>query len=381
MTATARVVRRSSRSDRYLPLVYLLVALLLAVVILPSVLRPPRDQPTTSSGFSPDAPPDKNNQSSVFSSFQQASSGTPGGVTKPGEEAAGAATTTTTAPPKQVASDCPYGFGKPPRQVESVYAAPCAPAFSGNNGGATTAGVDTTSINVCFVMQLTGTVQMNGEITDAKPGESANYRTYRVLRDYFNSRFQFYGRQLHFYYVQPDSSKSGDDQQRDRGDRAVDEDHCFAAIQETNPAAIDELSKRKVFTFTLAQVPENYFTPRDPYLWSFTPAGSQAVRLGTEYACKKLAHKPPSFTDDPAFASYTERKFGAIVYNLPAYDNPGPQIKSLMAQCGVDINPIVTYDLTGSGEGTQGLASAVGQMQINGVSTILYLGDLISAVP
>ena len=72
---------------------------------------------------------------------------------------------------------------------------------------------------------------------------------------------------------------------------------------------------------------------------------------------------------------------GAIVYNLPQYDNPGPQIKSLMAQCGVNVDPIVTYDLTGSGAGTQGLASAVTQMEAAGVTTIFYLGDLISAVP
>src|SRR3954447_14894490 len=272
MTATHRVVgaRRRSRSERTLPFVYLALALLLGVAILPTVLRPPRDQPTTSSGFSPDAPPDKN-QSSVFSSFQQASSGTPGGVT----QQAAAATAVTQPPPpppppppKTVASACPYGFGNPPRQIESVYAPPCAPAFSGNNGGATAPGVNATDINICFLAELTGTLPQGGEVTAAKPSETANYRTYRVLRDYFNSRYQFYGRHVRFFYVAGDSGKSGDDQQRDRADQAADTYHCFAAIQETNPAAIDELAKRKIFNFTLAQVPENFFQARDPYNWS-----------------------------------------------------------------------------------------------------------------
>src|SRR3954447_23025334 len=132
MTATHRVVgaRRRSRSERTLPFVYLALALGLGVAILPSVLRPPRDQPTTSSGFSPDAPPDKN-QASVFSSFQQASSGTPGGVTQQAQQAQVTAPPppTTVPPPKVVASACPYGFGNPPRQIESVYSPPCAPAF------------------------------------------------------------------------------------------------------------------------------------------------------------------------------------------------------------------------------------------------------------
>jgi hypothetical protein len=379
MTATTRTVarqRRSSRSDRLLPFVYLGVALLLGVIILPSILRPPREQPTTSSGFSPDAPPDKNNQNSVFSSFQQASSGTPGGVSNQGPPIA--------APPpppvKEVASACPYGFGNPPRQIESVYAPPCAPAFSGNNGGSTAPGVNSTDINICFLEELTGTVQNEGEMVgEPQPNDSANMRTYKIFRDYFNSRYQFYGRHLRFFYVTPDSSKSGDDQARDRADRAADQYHCFAAFQETNPAAIDELAKRHIYTFTVAQTPENFFQQHDPYIWSFTPAGSQAVRLGTEYACKKLAGKNADFTDDPNFHG-KPRKFGAIVYNLPAYDNPGPQIKQLMAQCHTDVDPIVTYDLTGSGAGTQGLAAAITTMQVNNVSTIFYLGDLISAV-
>jgi hypothetical protein len=52
-----------------------------------------------------------------------------------------------------------------------------------------------------------------------------------------------------------------------------------------------------------------------------------------------------------------------------------------MAQCGVTVDPIVTYDLSGSAAGTQGFAAAVTQMQVANVSTIFYLGDLISAVP
>src|SRR5256714_4024217 len=196
MTATTRTVarqRRSSRSDRLLPFVYLGVALLLGVIILPSILRPPREQPTTSSAFSPDAPPDKNNQNSVFSSFQQASSGTPGGVSNQGPPIA--------APPpppvKEVAGACPYGFGKPPRQIESVYAPPCAPAFSGNNGGSTAPGVNNTDINICFLEVLTGTVGNEGEMVgEPQPNDSANMRTYKIFRDYFNSRYQFYGRHL-----------------------------------------------------------------------------------------------------------------------------------------------------------------------------------------
>ena len=370
--------RRTSRTDRVLPFVYGAVALLLGVIILPSILRPPQDQPQTSSAFSPDAPPDKN-QSSLFASLRQAGSGTSAGFTQ-GSGAAETTTTTTTPPPKIVASSCPYGFGNPPRQIESVYSPPCAPAFTGSNGGATAAGVNADAINVCFLAELTGTVSNDGEMAgEPQPNDSANMRTYKVLRDYFNSRYQFFGRQLHFFYPTNDSSQSGDAQARNRADKAADTDHCFAAVQETKPAESDQLAQRHIFHFTQAQTPEKWFADHDPYLWSFTPSGSQDIRLGAEYLCKKLAHKPPKFTSDARFTGSKERKFGAIVYNLPAYDNPGPQIKSLLAQCGVDVDPIVTYDLTGGQSGSTGLASAVAQLAAAGDTTIFYLGDLISA--
>jgi hypothetical protein len=357
-------------------------SLVIAAMVLPSALRPPQDQPQSSSAFSPDAPPDK--EQSVFSSFNQASSGTPGGL----EEITPTSTTVppatgpaTTLPPKKLASACPYGFGNPPRQVESVYSPPCAPAFTGSNGGSTSKGVTATEIRHCFLMELTGSRAQSGEILGgaAQPGENAVNRTYRVLLNYFNSRLQLYGRQLRFFYSAGDSSKSGPEKERSRAAEADESQNCFSAIQETNPASIDELTRRKIVTFTLAQVPESYFAPRDPYLWSFTPAGSQAVRMGAEYACKKLVGKPPKFTDDPTFDQTKPRKFGFIIYNLPEYDNPGPTVEKLMKDCGADVGPTVTYDLTGSGSGSQGLSSAVTQMKVAGVTTIFYLGDLISA--
>lgn len=373
---------RPKRSERATPALYLAASVVIAAMVLPSALRPPQDQPTSSSAFSPDAPPDQ--QQSVFSSFNQASSGTPGGV-----DPLSATTTSTTGPAgtpatlpggKKVASACPYGFGNPPRQVESVYSPPCAPAFSGNNGGVTSPGVTATEIRHCFVMELTGARSQSGEISPTpQPGESAVNRTYRVLMAYFNSRLQLYGRQLRFFYAAGDGSKSGPEKERSRAAEAQESLRCFSAIQETNPASIDELTRRKIVTFTLAQVPESYFSPRDPYLWSFTPAGSQAVRLGSEYACKKLVGKPPRFTDDPTFDQSKPRRFGIIVYNLPEYDNPGPSVEKLLKACGADVGPTVTYDLTGSGSGNQGLSSAMTQMRLANVTTVFYLGDLISA--
>ena len=50
---------RSSRpGDRWLPLLYFAAALVLAVIVLPSSLRPPKQEARQTAELSPDAPPD-----------------------------------------------------------------------------------------------------------------------------------------------------------------------------------------------------------------------------------------------------------------------------------------------------------------------------------
>ena len=72
MSASVRTVSRGpSRSDRIVPMIYGAITLLAGLLILPSTLRPPQDQPQTSSAFSPDSPQDPNQQS-IFSSFRSA---------------------------------------------------------------------------------------------------------------------------------------------------------------------------------------------------------------------------------------------------------------------------------------------------------------------
>jgi len=67
----ARLGRK--RGERATPFVYLGCTFALVAFAIPSVLRPPPDQATTSAEFSPDAPPDEEAQA-IISSLQQAGS-------------------------------------------------------------------------------------------------------------------------------------------------------------------------------------------------------------------------------------------------------------------------------------------------------------------
>src|SRR4051812_20669249 len=64
------------RIERYLPLAYFALAVILVIILLPTILRPPHTQSQTTAELSPDAPPDA--QQSIVSAFNRGSTGTAG---------------------------------------------------------------------------------------------------------------------------------------------------------------------------------------------------------------------------------------------------------------------------------------------------------------
>src|SRR5690349_4673475 len=128
--------------ERILPPAYALIALVLIIVLLPTVLRPLRGEPPQTAELSPDAPPSQQ-QDSIIANFNRGISGTAGADQGAAGSAPGDIGGTGGGPngeqaiPSTAARACPHGVGNPPRQTFSVYAAPCAPAWAGDNGGAT----------------------------------------------------------------------------------------------------------------------------------------------------------------------------------------------------------------------------------------------------
>ena len=192
---------KASKVERYLPLGYFAVAALAAIVILPSALRPPAQQPNQTAELSPNAPPD-NKQSAIISSLQRASSGVAAEApTGPGTASTPAPTTPTTAPPVPATvltpRACPHGVGNPPRQIESLYSAPCAAPFSGSNGGATSKGVAADEIRIGvrgphYIGDGGGDCDKNGRVDDliAQGDTTPSVRTYFVFEKYFNDSMQ-----------------------------------------------------------------------------------------------------------------------------------------------------------------------------------------------
>src|SRR4051812_1502008 len=352
---------------------------LVALIALPSALRPPNQQPNQTAELSPDAPPDKN-QTAIISALNRATSG----VATNDE----VATTTTTTPPQQAAAPpnapppppraCPGGVGNPPRQVESVYAPGCAAPFQGDNGGETYAGV--TGEEIRIGVRGTGTsggandCGENGRIDDMDPtGMDAAERTFWVLEKYFNKYFQLYGRRVSFYCIEPASLSIADEQAA-----AVEAADTFKVFGTPTANAVScvPLAERKLVSMCDGLLDE-FYQSHAPYVWGSYQSATEQIRFHVEQICSMLKDKPASFGG--ADVAAMTRKFGYVLYGGGrGYEKDADFFKSeLKDTCGVDLFVILISSAQDSQEGGAALASAATELKRNGITTVIPGMDFI----
>ena len=352
-------MRRRRRTTDLLPVGSLAVAAVLAAVVLPSALRPPPEQQSTSAAFSPDAPPE-DAPDAIIQSLRQAASRTAGAT---GSDDV-APTTTIPIVEKPSRGQC---FGDPPRQVESLYAAPCRAAFTGDNGGSTHKNVSGEEIRIGMWHGLVSIDE--GPISDTPPpGESSAHRTLRVLQSYFNQHYELYGRRLQIVYLNPDAEDEPG--HRATAIRADEEWGVFASIYLATPYC-DEMARRTLITFC-DNLATSFYGPRDPYVWSLMPDLGRTDRLGAEYVCKKLVGRPAAFAGDAAYQQI-ERRIGVMVEADPVVSGDHTSrdiVRELTGQCGFD--PVITtidFDVS-SEAGTAALATAIAKLRQENVTTV-----------
>ena len=372
--------RRGSPLESYLPLGYFALALLLALAVLPSILR--RAQPATSQSASlnPDAPPDKH-ASSIIASFGAASgdsagagSGNGGAPVGPGEGTGGGAPPPTSLAPRS----CVKGFGNPPRQTFSLYSAPCAPAFTGNNGGATYKGVYPDEVRL-QITPATTTASYTGRVprTCDPPScrETPQDRTYRVFQQWLNQNFQFYGRYLQLYLQAPENN--GDSVSARGAAITADETYHVFGITTSQAPTAEEGIRRKLMVGNLPWFGDQYYVDHYPYAFSWYAGGTTMARFQNELICKQLRDKPVSFTDDPALRG-KPRVYGLVWSEEFFVGVTGQMMRDdLKQQCGLDFARDVSYSYF-TDQNASGLAQAVTTMHAAGVTTIACFCDFVA---
>lgn len=353
-----------------MPAVYAAVPLLVVAFVLPSALRPPPQTTQSGSAYSPDAPPNSKAQTITKTQFQPGSStaGQEGGTPTPPPP-----------PPPPPAGNGPkasaYGCakGNPPLQWPSVYAVPCEPAFTGNNGGATdpNGGVTATQINV--IVSFFGQQQTDGIINDTSAQSSQQLRTLNDMQKYFNAHAMMYNRKIQLYYATEASATDQEISQRSDADNAMSKYHPIAALVEGTPPEIDEFTKHHVVSDHWETFEEKFLESEAPYAWGQNGPTDDA-KLGAEWICKQLKGYPPIHGATTGLATFNPkapRKFGSIEGNL-AYFNTGPTLLAGLKTCNVS-----SLDQAVGIDNSADIQNALLKDQSNGVTSIILNIDLV----
>lgn len=350
---------------RAVPLGYLAVAMAVAVLVLPTALRPPPDPSNESGAISPDAPPD-NNPEQLIQSVQQAAGGGAGA-------AAGGATTTTAAPlapgvtqpvvttttirRKAGLGSC---FGTPKRQTESIYAPPCQPAFVGDNGGETAHNVLANELHLSFNHALGA--PPDGPVPEQPAsGEGSETRTMRVLQTFVNQRYETYGRKIRFY----GTAAASDDTAALATSSTADTQYKVFAAYNLAGAFCQDMARRHLVVFCDPQSHDVYVRNR-PGFFSWQMDFDQMFGFGAEYYCKRLKGKPAAHAG--GLDLNASRKVAIISEQHADFGIPASRFQdAVVRECNGHMEDVVEL-APGSADGA---AAAIAKLRADGVTTVI----------
>lgn len=354
------------RGSRVVPLLYLAMAVLLAIVVLPTVLRPPPEQQESSAALSPNAPPDEEAET-IIQSLKQAASRTAGATGGQDQVATPVTTTTTILKPSR--GQC---FGDPPRQTESAYSPPCRAAFTDDNGGSTAKNVTGEEITVSF-WHVLGMPAQRGKIEDTPPpDEDAAYRTARVLQRYFNERYEMYGRRLQLWAIEDNGDT--DAEQRASAVKQATESRAFIATHLSYPFC-DEFTRHDLVCFNGNGFQKSVYEDHAPKWWSYQMDTDTVDQMAAEYTCKKLVEGNADFAGD--LIKGQPRKIAVVSESTPNnHFRTSAHIKQLTEEiCGLS-----PFNLDFDPGKPEQVASALAQLHTNNITTVVLMVGLVGVV-
>ncbi len=239
------------------------------------------------------------------------SPGSSGGALKVGEAAAASA-------------NCDPTTGR--IRIPTIYAPPCVPKFTGNNGGATYQGVTATKIKI--VVYLAQEDPASGALLDAAGIDDTIEQvkaTFEGYADYFQSHYETYGRKIELVYLQASGADADDASARADAIKVATEIKAFMSWggRVLTNAYQDELAARGVPCICPKAPPVEYGLNHAPYYYSQLMFSSQAYVHRAEFIGKMVYGKKAQWAGDPLFTQQP-RKIGLVYTDTAAGDiKPG----------------------------------------------------------
>jgi hypothetical protein len=386
--AVRRYIAKVAR--RYSPLLIGFVVLLLVVWLVPSVT--PETATDVNAGFGQDVGAGGTAGGTTDTTVAGAAAGGPTG---------GSGSTSAGGPGGQRALALPKGITAPAaagsagvtrsgvqcgpgvRQVTwTVYAPICIPAYTGNNGGATSHGITGDTITVTF--RRTNSTEEKAAFSiagSAAPGSDDQYLAdLRAYVDLFNRNYELYGRRVVIKDYQPQGDNLEEDQGRQPAGAQADAQKAydlgaFADLSQSPSLAAtipyeENLAHVRVIGIGAIGVTQSWFQAHAPFAYSYIVNASKAAEGASAALCQRAAGLPAVFAGDALYKNQT-RKFGLVAPDQPEYQKAADVFQQTMQKdCGVVMAKRASYTIDVSRFADEG-ASLAAQMKAAGVTTVL----------
>ena len=271
------------------------------------------------------------------------------------------------------------------------YSPPCV-AFTGANGGATSKGVTKDTIKVAFrVLNEKGFQQTLADLAGATliDTPSTITRTVTALADYFNKRFQLYGRKIQIVFYDGQGSNTtellggGRDKAEADAIKVAEEIGAFADLSATSEPYAGALAKRKVIGFGTPYLSRAWHEQRAPYAWSLATDGSIVSELAAEYQVQRLYDKPAVYAGgnggDGKPLQGRPRSFATLAPENSWYQESVENAQAIIRKAGKDtgFNRKYVLDLASMSDQATGI---IAQMKSKNITTIVCGCDPIIPV-
>jgi len=257
------------------------------------------------------------------------------------------------------------------------YSPPCVAWGGGNNGGATTKGVTGDTILVSYrVLNEKGFQQTLASLAGASLSDTPQtiQNTVAAFAEYFNQRFQFFGRQIKIQFYDGQGSNTTEllGKGRDRAEadatKVAEEIGAFADLSATSEPYAGALASRGVIGFGTPYLSREWHEQRAPFAWSLATDGTRVSELAAEYGNKRLHKKPAAFAggnlkDKP-------RKFATIAPENSWYQESVNNARRITEEAGNDPGLNVKYQLDLSTMSSQA-NNIIPKLKNDGVTSIV----------
>jgi hypothetical protein len=256
------------------------------------------------------------------------------------------------------------------------YSPPCI-SFSGNNGGATSPGVNANQINVTYRItsdsesfQQTLASLGGANIVDTTADIE---RTISALATYFDNHFQFYGRKLNIEYFNGQGSITnellGSGQQQADADAVTSAQqlHAFAELNGASEPYGVALSGQHVVNFGVPYLSASFMGNYAPYMWSLDTESNDVVSATQELYLKSMAGGPATYAGGSLKGQ--PRKVAIIAPSDPWYQTAAQSAVQEAAAAGHPVADNVQYQLNLSTLSSQA-ATVISQLQNDGITTV-----------